>query len=213
LDVAAEIAEALARAHTQGIVHRDLEPANVMLTEEGHAKVIDFGLAKLVAPVGGETSANTFARHAVTDPKLVMGTVSYMSPERARGGAIDHRTDIFSLGIVLYEMLAGTPPFHGPSSIETLHALLHATPAPLSALRTTLAADVTAELQRVVDKCLENDPESRPRDEGSGGRFACGAATPRLRCDRGDATGGDAEAGREAPSLGRSRWRGHRCGD
>ena len=96
LEIATQIAEALSRAHGQGIVHRDHKPANVMLTEDGHAKVIDFGLAKLLTPLMGEGNADTVAG---TNPEIVLGTVSYMSPEQARGGTIDHRTDIFSFGI------------------------------------------------------------------------------------------------------------------
>ncbi|HEX6216835.1 MAG TPA: serine/threonine-protein kinase, partial [Vicinamibacterales bacterium] len=99
LEIAIEIAEGLARAHSQGIVHRDLKPANVMLTEDGHAKVIDFGLAKLLAPLSGDSATVTAG---TTDPAVILGTVYYMSPEQARGGTIDHRTDIFAFGVLLY---------------------------------------------------------------------------------------------------------------
>jgi eukaryotic-like serine/threonine-protein kinase len=156
-DVAIEIAEALARAHSQGIVHRDLKPANVMLTEEGHAKVIDFGLAKLLAPVSGE--GNTITATA-TDPAMVLGTVYYMAPEQARGGAIDHRVDIFAFGVLLYELFSGMLPFKGASSIETMHAIMHGQPSPLR-LPPELAATAADDLRRIIDKCLAKDPDDR----------------------------------------------------
>jgi serine/threonine protein kinase/TolB-like protein/tetratricopeptide (TPR) repeat protein len=157
LEIAVEIAEGLARAHSQGIVHRDLKPANVMLTEDGHAKVIDFGLAKLLAPLSGD-GGNTVTA-AATDPAIVIGTVYYMAPEQARGGNIDHRTDVFAFGVLLYEMFSGTVPFRGQSSIETIHAILHSPPPPLRGLAVPqTAAD---DLQRIVDKCLAKDPEDR----------------------------------------------------
>jgi serine/threonine protein kinase/tetratricopeptide (TPR) repeat protein len=156
LDVAIEVAEALARAHSQGIVHRDLKPANVMLTEDGHAKVIDFGLAKLLAPLSGD--ANTVTGMG-TDPAVVLGTVYYMAPEQARGGTIDHRADIFAFGILLYELFSGVLPFKGTSSIETMHAIMHGQPAPL---RLPPMPDVVAsDVRRVVDKCLAKDPNDR----------------------------------------------------
>ena len=110
LDLAIEIAEALTRAHDIGIVHRDLKPANVMLTEQRHAKIIDFGLAKLAEPIGAESAVTTMSLRE-TESGLVLGTASYMSPEQARGGSVDQRSDVFSFGVVLYEMLDGRRPF------------------------------------------------------------------------------------------------------
>lgn len=156
LEIAIEIAEGLARAHSQGIVHRDLKPANVMLTEDGHAKVIDFGLAKLLAPLSGDSATVTAG---TTDPAVILGTVYYMSPEQARGGTIDHRTDIFAFGVLLYEMFSGMVPFRGQSNIETIHAILHSQPPPLRA--PSLSAAAADDVQRIVDKCLAKDPEDR----------------------------------------------------
>ncbi len=155
IELAIEIAEGLARAHDVGLVHRDLKPANVMVTTEGHAKIIDFGLAKLVDALGGE-SCETAAR-PVTESGVVLGTVGYMSPEQAQGAAVDYRSDVFSFGIVVYEMLAGRRPFAGRTTIDTLHAILNI-PAP--PLPPTVGAAAT-DLQRIVDKCLAKDPNER----------------------------------------------------
>src|SRR2546422_8435987 len=158
LDVAAQAASALAAAHAAGIVHRDLKPENVMLRPDGLIKVLDFGLAKLTEPRTSnvDTEAPTVAR---VDTKIgaVMGTAQYMSPEQARGLKVDARTDIFSLGVVLYEMLAGRPPFLGETTADIVSMLLQKEPQSLS----TLAPDTPADLQHIVRKTLRKDKDER----------------------------------------------------
>ena len=130
LDMAVQIADGLASAHAAHIVHRDLKPANVMITSDGRIKILDFGLAKQSAPAarGDETIA---ANHTV--PGVIVGTVSYMSPEQARGRAVDHRSDQFSFGLLLYEMAAGRKAFDEPESVQTLAAIISDEPPPLDA--------------------------------------------------------------------------------
>ncbi|OLD27485.1 MAG: hypothetical protein AUJ04_03830 [Acidobacteria bacterium 13_1_40CM_3_55_6] len=158
LDVATQTAGALAGAHAAGIVHRDLKPENIMVRPDGLIKVLDFGLAKLTEPGTSdvESEARTVAR---VDTKMgaIMGTAQYMSPEQARGLKVDARTDIFSLGVVLYEMLAGRAPFVGETTADTISVLLHKEPQPLS----TLAPDTPADLQHIVSKTLRKDKDER----------------------------------------------------
>ncbi|MDT7603681.1 MAG: eukaryotic-like serine/threonine-protein kinase [Acidobacteriota bacterium] len=156
LDVGVQIASALAAAHTAGIVHRDIKPENVVLRRDRLAKVLDFGLAKLLEPPALDAEAPT-AVQVQTDPGRVLGTAAYMSPEQARGLRVDARTDIWSLGVVLYEMIAGRQPFAGAMTTDVLVAILKTEPPPLSAL----APDAPRELERIVAKALRKDREQR----------------------------------------------------
>jgi serine/threonine protein kinase/dienelactone hydrolase len=158
LDVITQMAGALQAAHASGIIHRDIKPENVMLRPDGYVKALDFGLARITQrDVFNTAISKAPTQSAQTDPGLIMGTVGYMSPEQVRGEELDERTDIFSLGVVLYEMLAGDRPFKGATSADAIAALLHNEPPPLS----TSLIDAPAELQRIVNRALEKDRAAR----------------------------------------------------
>ncbi len=158
LDIALQITSALAAAHAAGIVHRDIKPENIMLRGDGYVKVLDFGLAKLVEQpttrVEGEAETRALFK---TEPGLVMGTLHYMSPEQARGQQVDARTDIFSFGVVFYEMIAGRVPFKGDSQADIFVSLLERDPPPLA----QYSSDIPPELERIVVACLAKDREQR----------------------------------------------------
>ena len=194
LDYAGQAADALGKVHARGVVHRDLKPENLLIAKDGYLKIIDFGLAKLMDPLahGALADAATVADVQVrTAEGVVMGTMGYMSPEQVRGETVDARSDIFSFGAVLYEMVTGVAPFRKRSSADTISAILgEMPPAPR-------VENVTAgtELQRVLRKCLAKDPDSRYqgmrdlvvdlrqlRESITSSGFKAGRAGTRIRC-------------------------------
>lgn len=158
LDVAVQVASALTAAQEAGIIHRDIKPENVMLRRDGYVKVLDFGLAKLTETSPPSTSAEApTAMMFESEPGTILGTSSYMSPEQARGLKTDARTDIFSLGVVIYELVTGCPPFAGDTTIDVLAAVIDKEPRPLS----DRLPSAPAELQRILTKALRKDREER----------------------------------------------------
>jgi serine/threonine protein kinase/tetratricopeptide (TPR) repeat protein len=156
-EYAIAVSDAIASAHEQGITHRDLKPANIMLDRDGRAKVLDFGLAKLFDPTTAHERARTIVESDDTAVGQVLGTAAYMSPEQAEGKPVDHRTDIFSLGIVLYEMATGEKPFKGETRISTISSILKDTPPSISEVKQTLPRH----LGRIVNRCLEKNADRR----------------------------------------------------
>src|SRR5262249_41371300 len=157
LQITAQIAEGLARAHEAGIVHRDLKPENVMVTKDGLVKILDFGLAKQTGPASARGEGSHLPTETGTSPGVVLGTVGYMSPEQAARQPVDFRSDQFSFGSILYEMATGKRAFQKNAAVDTFSAILHEEPKPVGELN----AQVSAPLRWIVERCLAKEPDDR----------------------------------------------------
>ncbi len=204
-EIGVPLADALSAAHGSGIVHRDLKPANVMMTREGRVKVLDFGLAKLEAAESDPNLTNTptQSRADLTSEGQVFGTVAYMSPEQTRGGKIDARSDVFSLGVVLYQMVTGERPFQGASAVDMISSILRDSPPSVTDRR----GDLPPHLARILRRCLEKDPRDRYqtsrdvynelRDLRAETSSASSAPSPRS----------EVVVGERAPAAARAAWK------